>query len=321
MNAIELLRQAIAAQNRDKDTFEQYAFWIRKLYGVIRRPVSAWTGDDVTRGMVWLHDQKYSATSRKNALCAVVFMFRHVLKRDLGKLDLPPMPKQGKTLREVPTREEVGKIIMLLRGEFKLMAGLMAGGGTRVEETCELRVKDIDCEAQQIRIHRGKGNKSRLPPLPKVMIPALRAYIHGTRFELFQRDLAQGAGYVELPDRLDRKYKTANREYRWQFLFPSRKLQTNGYRWHITANAVQDELRKAVRLAGIIKRVTPHTLRHAFCTWALENGEEFETVRRWMGHEDANTTLIYAHTQHRGSSPLDVGRREVLAQPLAIAFN
>ncbi len=321
MTAIEMLRIAISERDRDDDTFDQYAFWIRRIYGFLKIPVSQWTGADVTRAMVWLRDEKYSASSRKNALCAVVFMFRWVLKRDLGLLDLPPMPKQRKTLKIIPTREEVAKLIMMLRGEFKLLAGLLYGGGTRVEETCMLRVQDIDFDSRNIRIEEGKGNKSRLPPLPDVMVQALKNYIHGERFDLFQRDLAQGAGYVELPNRLDRKYKNANREFRWQFLFPSKKLQTNGYRWHITPNAMQDELRKAVQIAGIIKRITPHTLRHAFCTHALENGEEFETVRNWMGHEDANTTLIYAHTQRKGTSPMDYAARPRAVQPLEISFN
>lgn len=309
MTAIEMLKDAIAAQNRDADTFDQYAFWIRKLYGVVQKPFSQWTGDDVTRGMVWLHQQNYASSSRKNALCAVVFMFRYVLKKDLGLLNLPPMPKQRKPLKDIPTREEVAKLIMLLRGMFRLMGGLMYGGGTRVEETCMLRVKDFDFDNCEIRIHQGKGDKSRLPPLPEAMIPALKNYLFVERKELHDRDLAQGWGFVELPGRLAQKYKNANREFGQQFAFPSRKVSPTGYRWHITPNAMQDELRKARRISGMIKAVTPHTLRHAFCTHALENGTEFETVRKWMGHEDANTTLIYAHTQHRGVSPMDFGRQ------------
>ena len=304
-----MLKNAIAARNCDDDTFQQYAFWIRKIYGFLKIPVSQWSGPDVTRAMVWLHGQNYSPTSRKNALCAVVFIFRWVLKRDLGLLDLPPMPKQRKTLKEVPTREEVARLIMLLRGEFRLMAGLMYGGGTRVEETCKLRVKDFDFDRKEIRIHQGKGDKSRLPPLPEAMIPALKRWLLEDRKAMYDRDVAQGWGFVELPGRLAIKYKSANRDFAWQFAFPSRVVSSTGYRWHITPNAMQDELRKARRIAGIIKPVTPHTLRHAFCTHALEDGNEFETVRNWMGHEDANTTLIYAHTQHRGVSPMDFGRR------------
>lgn len=308
MNAIEMLRQATLTRNLDKDTFQQYAFWIKRIYGFLKIPASQWTGPDIERAMAWLNEERYSPTSRKLALCAVVFWFKHVLKRDLGQLNLPPMPKQRKTLKVVPTREEVARIISLMRGEFQLMAGLMYGAGTRVEETCMLRVQDIDFDRGEIRIMSGKGDKSRTPPLPQVMIPALKAYIDGPRRDLFNRDIAAGAGHVELPNRLDRKYRNASREYRWQFLFASRRVTNDGKRWYLTPEAVQNALREAVKLAQVTKRVTPHTLRHAFCTHALENGEEFETVRNWMGHTDANTTLIYAHTQHRGTSPMDFGR-------------
>jgi site-specific recombinase XerD len=311
MTAIEMLKAAIVKQARDDDTFQQYAFWIRKIYHHVKIPASQWSAANMTKGLLWLRSQQYSDTSQRCALCAVVFFFKHVLKRELGRLDLPAMPKQRKTLKEIPTREEVAQLIMLLRDEFRLMGGLMYGGGTRVKETCMLRVKDFNFDRCEIRIHNdtAKNKKSRLPPLPETMIPALREYFDGKRKELYERDLAQGWGYVELPGRLANKYKSANREYGWQFAFPSRVVSVTGYRWHITPEAFQNELRKARKIAGIIKPVTPHTLRHSFCSHALENGEEFETVRKWMGHEDANTTLIYCHTQHRGVSPMDFGRK------------
>lgn len=310
MTAIELLKAAIEKQSCDDDTFQQYAFWIRKVYQHLQIPASKWTTADMTKALLWLRSERYSDTSQRCALCAVVFFFKHVLQRDLGRMELPAMPKQRKTLKEVPTREEVARLIMLLRDEFRLMGGLMYGGGTRVKETCKLRVKDFDFDRCEIRIHNdtAKGKKSRLPPLPEAMIPALKDYFANKRRELYERDLAQGWGYVELPGRLANKYKSANREYGWQFAFPSRAVSPTGYRWHITPESFQNELRKARQIAGIIKPVTPHTLRHAFCTHALENGTEFETVRKWMGHEDANTTLIYAHTTKRGESPMDFGR-------------
>ena len=236
MNAIDRLKFALAAENRDDSTFDQYAFWLRKIYGFLKIPASQWTGDDVTRAMVWLNESRYSATSRRQALCAVVFFFRHVLKRDLGQLTLPPMPKQRRTLKIVPTREEVARILSLMRGEFQLMAGLMYGGGTRVEETCMLRVQDLDFERCEIRIEQGKGDKSRKPPLPVVMIPALRAYVEGARRDLHHRDVAAGRGFVELPGRLDRKYPGASQEYRWQFLFASRRVTPDGKRALVATN-------------------------------------------------------------------------------------
>jgi len=183
MNAIEMLKAAIAEQSRDDDTFHQYKFWIRKIYHHLNIPASKWTTADMNKGLMWLRSEKYADQSQRCALNAVVFFFRYVLKRELGRLDLPAMPKQRKQLKEVPTREEVARLIMLLRDEFRLMGGLMYGGGTRVKETCKLRVKDFDFDRCEIRIHNdtAKGKKSRLPPLPEAMIPALKDYFANKR--------------------------------------------------------------------------------------------------------------------------------------------
>jgi len=318
---IEMLKMAIAEHDRDRDTFRPYAFWTRKFYGFICKPGSQWSGPDVQRFMVHLYEQNYSASSRKQALNALAFVFRRVLKADMGRLDLPPMPKQHKPLRTIPTRDEIAHIFMRLSGQSKLMAGLMYGSGLRVDECCKLRVQDVDFAAKTVRVHAGKGNKSRLTPLADVLAPALRRQI-AWRFDLHQRDLANGFGLVELPGRLDRKYKNANREFGWQFFFPSTLVRA-GYRWHTTKEAIQTQMRRACQQARITKRVTPHTLRHAFATHALEAGNSIEWLRERMGHEDLNTTAIYLHADRAGGlSPLDAGRQTAMVVPLpTICFN
>ncbi len=316
---IQMLKSAIAEHDRDKDTFRPYKFWTRKFYGFIRKPGSQWTGPDVQKFMVHLYEQNYSASSRKQALNALAFMFRRVLKVDMGTLDLPPMPKQHKPLRTIPTRDEIAHIFMRLSGQSKIMAGIMYGSGLRVDECCKLRIKDIDFEAKTVRIHSGKGNKSRLTPLADVLAPALRRQI-AWRFDLHNRDIANGFGLVELPCRLANKYKNANRELAWQFLFPS-VLVRGGYRWHTTKESIEKQMRRAVSEARIIKRVTPHTLRHAFATHSLEVGNSIEWLRDRMGHEDLNTTAIYLHADKAGGlSPLDFRRQVIPAEPAAIEF-
>lgn len=314
-----MLKHAIAVHDRDRDTFQVYAFWNRKFYGFIRKPASQWAGEDVERFMAHLYHERYAAKSRKQALNAIVFVFRRVLKRELGTLDLPPMPKEHKPLRTIPTREEIAHIFIRLSGQAKLMAGLMYGSGLRVEECCKLRVQDIDFAAETVRIHSGKGNKSRLTPLAKIIVPALKRHVAG-RMELHERDVANGFGFVELPGRLKRKYRNANRELRWQFLFPSNAVR-EGFRWHATPEAVQLQMRKACAAARITKRVTPHTLRHAFATHALEAGNGIEWLRERMGHEDLNTTAIYLHADRAGGvSPLDGVALPVVLSPARISF-
>ena len=311
MSLIPKLEAALVEQSLGKSTGLCYKFWVRKFYAHNRKPASTWSGEDVRLWMLALADQNYSAVSRKQALNAVAFVFKHVLKRDMGQIDLPPMPKVRQTLRIIPSRDELGRIFSGLRGQVKLMAGLMYGSGLRVLcECCRLRVQDIDLEALTIRVHDGKGAKCRLTLIPVLLVPALRRQI-AWRKALHDQDLAEGAGLVELPGRLAQKYPRANRDFGWQFLFPS-PLRRGQYRWHTTDEAISKQLRSAVKAAGITKRVTPHTLRHAFATHAMQSGNDIKTVQELLGHQDLNTTAIYLHADAaRGLSPLDAIARPV----------
>lgn len=301
---IPKLEAAMAEQDCLPRTVETYCWWVRKFYGFCQRPASQWDAESVRAWMLSLHADNYSAKSRKQALCAVLFVFRHVLKLELGHLDLPPFPTERHTLRIIPTREEIGRIFAGLKGQAKLMAALMYGSGLRVSEVCHLRVQDIDFAALTVRVHGGKGDKCRLTLLPVLLVPALTRHV-AWRKSVHELDLANGCGLVELPGRLAVKYRNAPRELRWQFLFPSHLLRGQ-YRWHATDESVGKQMRAAVRAAGITKSVTPHTLRHAFVTHALQNGNDLATVKDLCGHEDVNTTMIYAHGDAaRGVSPLD----------------
>lgn len=286
------------------NTVAAYWFWLRRFYAFHPQSASSWTGADVTRFLHHLHAENYSASARKQALNALAFCFKHILKADMGKLDLPPLPTERQTLRIIPTREEIGRIFAGLKGQAKLMAALMYGSGLRVSEVCRLRVQDIDFAALTVRVHGGKGDKCRLTLLPVLLVPALTRHV-AWRKSVHELDLANGCGLVELPGRLAVKYRNAPRELRWQFLFPSNLLRGQ-YRWHATHESIGKQMRSAVRAAGITKRVTPHTLRHAFVTHALQNGNDIATVKDLCGHEDVNTTMIYAHGDAaRGVSPLD----------------
>lgn len=306
MSLLEAFRREASCRQLGRRTISTYEFWIRKFFADSgRKPASEWSREMVA---TWLHEldrQRYSTVSRKQALCALVFVFRHVLKCDLEKLDLPKLPREKTPLRDVPTREELARIFAGLKGQPRLMAALMYGAGLRVEETCNLRVQDIDFERLTIRIHGGKGDKDRLALLPVALVPHMRRQI-AWRAALHDQDLAAGAGFVELPGRLAMKYPSAPRELRWQFVFPSQAIREQR-RWHAVPEGVQKAMRAAVQAAGITKRVTPHSLRHAFATDALRAGNDIRTVQDLLGHEHIETTMIYLHGDHaRGVSPLDL---------------
>lgn len=304
MNLKAQFDRAIALQGAARSTRASYWGHAKAFYRFSRKPASQWSGADVQDWMWHLHGSGYARKSRHQALCAIVWVFKHVLKADLGKLDLPPLPKERQNLRDIPTREEIGRIFAGLRGQVRLMAGLMYGAGLRVGECCKLRVKDIDIMNRCILVHCGKGDKSRRTVLPVRMIPALERHI-AWRQGLHDLDLAAGHGLAELPGRLAQKYQSANREFRWQWLFPSTAIRGQ-YRWHATDESVAKQMRAAVRSAGIVRRVTPHTLRHAFATHAMRVGNDPRTVQDLLGHESLETTMIYLHGDSaRGVSPLD----------------
>lgn len=298
-------QRAACEQSLAKKTRECYLWHCRKAYGYIQQPVTQWTSENVRAWLVEMETQRYSPVTRKQALCALKFVFDHVLKRDLGHLDLPPMPKVRQTLRVIPTRTEIVSIFQQMTGQARLMAGLMYGAGLRVGECCTLRVKDIDLENCTIHIWCGKGDKSRLTVLPRVMVTALQKHIQARR-ALHERDLAVGDGLVELPGRLAHKYRNAPRELAWQFLFPSTCVR-EGYRWHATPESVAKQIRASIHRLSITRRITPHTLRHSFATHAMRAGADPRTIQDLLGHESLETTMLYLHgDQAQGFSPLDV---------------
>lgn len=305
MGLIAKLDAALKEQHCLPATMRCYRFWNRRAYGFIKKPASQWTGADVRAFLLHLHDQDYSPVSRKQALNAVAFTFKHVLRVEMGSLELPPMPRVRKTLRTIPTREELGRIFAGLRGQVKLMAALMYGSGLRVEcECCRLRVKDVNLASLTLDVWQGKGNKCRRTVLPVLLVPALRRHLAWVK-SIHDLDLANGGGLVELPGRLAVKYKNASREFAWQWLFPSSVVRGQ-YRWHATDESVAKQMRAAIRAAGITKQITPHTLRHAFATHAMQAGNDIRTVQELLGHESLETTAIYLHgDKAHGISPLD----------------
>jgi site-specific recombinase XerD len=117
-----------------------------------------------------------------------------------------------------------------------------------------------------------------------------------------------------LPYALERKYRNANREWIWQYVFPSKSLSKDPRsgevrRHHLHRSSLQKTVKKAATLAGINKPVNCHTFRHCFATHLIEAGYDIRTVQELLGHKDVSTTMIYTHVLNRGGmavrSPVD----------------
>jgi integron integrase len=212
--------------------------------------------------------------------------------------------KPPQRLPVVLTREEVRAVLGRMDGVSHLMALLLYGAGLRLLECCRLRVKDIDLGASQLVIRNGKGDKDRVTMVPAAAKAALTHHLGRVR-EQHQADLRCGAGWVELPWALGRKYPNAGREWGWQWAFPA----TRGYvdrvtgqrrRHHLHESVLQRAVKDAARAAALAKHATCHSFRHSFATHLLEDGQDIRTVQELLGHRDVTTTMIYTHVLNRG---------------------
>ncbi len=212
-----------------------------------------------------------------------------------------------------PFPAEVRLIFASLDGLPRLVCMLLYGSGLRLLEGLRLRVKDLDFARGEVRVRDGKGHKDRVTLLPESARAPLQAHLVSVR-ELHARDLAEGYGRVWMPDALGRKYPHADREWCWQYVFPSavRSKDPRGgvvRRHHYHEGTVQRAVKEAVRRAGLTKPASCHTFRHSFATHLLEDGYDIRTVQELLGHEDVSTTMIYTHVLNRGGkavrSPID----------------
>lgn len=313
----EVVRERIRLRHLSYTTEKSYLHWIRRfiLFHGKRHPRDM--GEpEIVAFLSDLAIQRNCAPGTQNqALNAIVFLFKNVLGRDLGEFKNIQWARRKQRVPEVMTREEVTAVLQNLAVDYQkwLVGSLLYGCGMRLSEALRLRVKDIDFGQGIIVIRDAKGDKDRIVPLPKRLVEPLKRQLSHAH-AVHQTDLKAGLGRVSLPFALARKYPNADREWPWQYAFPSTKVSRDPRsgeikRHHLYDSFMEEAVKRAARQAGLTKRITCHTFRHSFATHLLENGRDIRLIQELLGHSDVKTTMIYTHVARspvpRVVSPID----------------
>ena len=312
---VDRVREEIRCRHYSLQTEKAYWYWIRyfiRFHG--RRHPAQMGAAEVTAFLSWLASERNVAAATQNqALSALLFLYRHVLGLGLPWLGELVRAQRPVRLPAVLSEGEVRRLLGVMDGTVRLMAGLLYGAGLRQAECLSLRVKDIDFAYRQIVVRDGKGARDRATMLPENLVQPLQRHLGRVR-SLHQRDRREGFGEVWLPHALARKYPRAGSEWAWQFVFPSSNRSEDARsgvarRHHVHPDTLGRAVKRAAARAGIDKPVSCHTLRHSFATHLLERGYDIRTVQELLGHSDVSTTMIYTHVMNKGArgvkSPLD----------------
>ena len=301
---LQQVRQTTRRLGLADATEQSYTGWIRRYiffhHFQSADEISRAPRADIEQFLTHLaNEQQLSASSINQALSALIFLYKQVLHVDLPYMNIP-RPKSVKALQLPLDDAEAAALLSHLSGETYLLAALMYGAGLRVKEACTLRVQNLDFAHHKILVAETKGGDHRITLLPRRIDEALQAHLKLVR-DQHDRDVQQGHGYAWLPPALRRKYPNAEREWQWQYVFPSRKLNRHRrepdnstlYRFHVSPSTVAKRVKQAAQSAEIDKRVTPHILRHSFAVHLRKHGYSVEQIQKLMGHKSDRTTQYH----------------------------
>jgi len=314
---IENLIKHIRIKHYSIRTEQAYLGWLLRYicFHSMQDPDSLTENDISTYLEYIVIKRKVSSSTQAQALNALMFFYKKVLQKEISDNIQFTRSKKPKRLPVVLSSNEIKRLLSNINHPTqKIMANLLYGSGMRLMECIRLRIQDVDFDYHQLLVRNAKGGKDRVVPIPKAVTHTLEEHIHEVK-NLHDNDLKDGYGSVYIPDSLSRKYPNAQKEFGWQYVFPSIKIskdpRSNAIRrHHIHERGLQKSIKNASMKAGITKKVSSHSLRHSFATHLLENGYDIRTVQELLGHADVSTTMIYTHVLNKPgvtvTSPLDL---------------
>jgi len=295
-------------------TGKSYINWIKQFLKFTNKSIDEVNSDDVKDFLTYLaKERNVSASTQNQAFNSILFLFRHVLNKNLENMKNTLRAKRKRKIPTVLTREEVSTLLDNLSDTYLIIAKLLYGCGLRLMECMQLRVKDISFEPNTVTIHSGKGDKDRVVMLPENVKKELRDHLKKCKNQ-HAKDLKLGYGFVKLPGALSKKYPNADKEWMWQWIFPAKsfyvdKENGNIYKHHLHESNTQKAIRTAAIKSNIPKKISAHTLRHSFATHLLESGVNIRVIQELLGHKQLETTMIYTHVlleyKNNIKSPLD----------------
>ena len=312
---LDQVRQKIRLKHYSIRTEEAYVGWITRfiLFHDKRHPRDMGQSEIEAFLSHLATEREVAASTQNQAFNAILFLYEKVLELDVFQKVDAIRAKRPERLPTVLTFEETMELIDAMSGVFQIIVKVLYGSGLRGIECVRLRVKDVDFKMNQIVVRNGKGQKDRVTMLPEEIKKPLQNHLLYVK-KIHEKDLREGYGSVYLPYALARKYKNAEKEWGWQYVFPSKKISDDPRsgktrRHHIHLASLNQNIRKAARTVNITKNVSSHVFRHSFATHLLEDGYDIRTIQELLGHKDVSTTMIYTHVLNRGGravrSPLD----------------
>jgi integron integrase len=310
------LSNEIQIRHYSPKTLKTYVYWVRKFQTFTRSKAPGMlSADDVKEFLTELAVKHKVASSTQNqAFNALLFFYRHVLKREFGKMNGVVRAKRKPYIPVVLSREEINAILLHLAAPYDLIVKLLYGCGLRLSECLQLRVNCFNFDSGVLTVHDGKGQKDRTVPLPESIIPELLSQLKSIK-ALHKKDLDRKFAGVFLMNRLGKKYKNAGKQLGWQWFFPAKQLtyvkaDREYRRYHLHITHIQKAIKQAVGKAQICKRASAHTFRHSFASHLLQANYDIRTIQELLGHGDVRTTMIYTHTVKsmtikEARSPLD----------------
>ena len=301
MKLMEQVRLVLRRGHYSFDTEKSYTRWIKDLiFFHNKKNPKDMTAEDINFFLTHLADKRHVAFStQKQAVNAIAFLFNKVLQKEVGSFGKFARARKSNHIPTVLSHTEATMLISAMAGIHKLMAMILYGGGLRPKECHRLRIHDIDFEMNTITVRHGKGGKNRTTILPLSIKAVLSDHIKRVLI-IHNKDLTNGLGDVALPSAFHKKTPNAAKDPGWQYIFPSDRISTcpksgRRGRHHIDPSGFEKAIKKARILTGIIKRISPKTLRHSFATNLLLNGYDIRTVQELLGHKNVQTTMVYTH--------------------------